>query len=187
MLELIEICKAYQKPVLTNVSFSIENRGLYLIRGESGVGKTTLLRLIAGLEKADSGEILWKEKAKISVVFQEPRLMPHLSLLENLFLVRKDRDEERAKAILKRLSLDGNESKRPHQLSGGMKLRAAIARSLYYGGDIYLWDEPTKELDPRNRETVAEIIAELAREKAVLVVTHDPLLQGGTEISLLSE
>jgi len=187
MFELIEICKAYQKPVLTNVSFSVKNQGLYLIRGESGIGKTTLLRLIAGLEQPDCGEIHWKREVKISMVFQEPRLMPHLSLIENLYLVGKERDEARAKSILKRLGLDGNEAKRPHQLSGGMKLRAAIARSLYYGGDLYLWDEPTKELDPKNRETVAEIIAELAREKTVLVVTHDPLLQGGIELSLCSE
>ena len=116
------------------------------------------------------------------MVFQEARLVPYLTLLENLLLMKKEKDLQRAKEILSSLSLSDAFEKFPSELSGGMKLRGAIARSLYYGGDLYLWDEPTKELDEENRKKVISILQELAKEHLVIAVTHDEKLCGETEI-----
>jgi ABC-type multidrug transport system ATPase subunit len=182
MLRIHNLQKEYNKPVIRNFSYAFEKKGLYLLRGESGVGKTTLFRLIAGLEKADSGSI--EKSGKISMVFQEARLIPHLTLLENLLIVKKEPDREEALAVLRRVGLDKDSEKYPHELSGGMALRGAIARSLYFGGDIFLWDEPTKELDPDNRERVIALAKELSQTKLVIAITHDPAFTGGIELLL---
>ncbi len=182
MLKINNLSKSYDKQVLKDFSYEFSEKGLYLIRGNSGAGKTTLLRLIAGLEKADQGEIQLNKEKQISVVFQEARLAPFLTLMENILLVKKDKDRDKANAILQELSLSDASNQYPRELSGGMKLRGAIARSLYYGGDIYLWDEPTKELDQENREKIIDIIQKLSKEKLMIVVTHDPEFHGGTEI-----
>lgn len=174
MLELKNITKRYQRPVLNHFSFSFPDRGLFLIRGNSGIGKTTLLRIIAGLEKPDEGEIILPDNARISFVFQEPRLVPHLSVLENILLVSDSPDEKKAIEILRVLGLEEAKDQKPHSLSGGMKLRVGVARSLYYGGSIYLWDEPTKELDPENRRIIRESAKRLAVDHLVLAVSHDP-------------
>lgn len=184
MITLKSVSKSYKKSVLKNFSYEFPETGLFIIRGKSGVGKTTLIRLIADLEKPECGEIILNQEKKISVVFQEARLIPFLSLKENILLVKKERDIESAKNILRELSLEDAAEKFPEELSGGMKLRGAIARSLYYGGDIYLWDEPTKELDPENKKRIVEIIHRISKNKLMIVVTHDPELFDGIEICL---
>ena len=184
MLTAYEICKAYDAPVLENFSYIFPEKGLVLIRGASGCGKTTLMRILAGLEQPDSGEIFSAQDLKISCVFQEARLAPHLTALDNLLLVSPKKDKQRAVEILNQLGLEDAIHKYPGELSGGMRLRVSIARSLYYGGDLYLWDEPTKELDPENRRTVKKIIDSLAKNACVIVVTHDPELYSDTEIFL---
>ncbi|MBQ4037619.1 MAG: ATP-binding cassette domain-containing protein [Clostridia bacterium] len=184
MLRVVKLCKSYEHAVLSDFSYDFPDRGLFLLKGESGRGKTTLLRLLAGLERPDRGEILRAEDAVISAVFQEARLVPHLSLLDNLLLVSKKKDKRRAMEILTRLRLAEAAHKKPPALSGGMKQRGAIARSIYYGGSIYLWDEPTGELDPENRRIVWEYAAQLAENALVICVTHDRDLRDGTVIEL---
>ena len=184
MLIANNIGKSYEKVVLNDFSYSFPDRGLILIRGASGCGKTTLLRILAGIEKQDQGTIDKDKKLKISCVFQEARLVPHLSVLENVLLVGTAKDKAMAIQHLTKLGLEKDLNKFPDELSGGMKLRASIARSLYYGGNLYLWDEPTKELDPDNRAVVAEIIHELSEKACVVVVTHDPELESEHEIRL---
>ena len=184
MLLARNVSKSFDKPVLTNFSFDFPQTGTVLIRGASGCGKTTLLRILAGLEKQDTGEICASRDIRISCVFQEARLVPHLSVLGNLLLVRDTKDKTKALAILKELGLEQDAHKFPHQLSGGMRLRVAIARSLYYGGNVFLWDEPTKELDPENRVKIRDIIQRLSQNACVIVVTHDSDLTGSTEINL---
>ena len=184
MLTVENLQKAYEKPVIQNLSLSFPEKGLFLIRGESGCGKTTLLRLIAGLEKADGGSIRLEKDKKISFVFQEARLVPHLTLMENLILVKEKSCKEEALAILEQVGLGEDAKKFPHQLSGGMRLRGAIARSLYYGGDVFLWDEPTKEVDPENREKIITLAKKLSEKALVIAVTHDPFFTGGEEIFL---
>lgn len=178
MLTVCNLSKSYDKPVLSDFSYTFPEKGIVLIRGASGCGKTTLLRILAGLEKQDSGKVCADRALKISCVFQEPRLVPHLSVQNNILLVKKDKDKDKAAFYLKELGLEKDAGKMPDELSGGMKLRASIARSLYYGGDLYLWDEPTKELDPENRAKVAKIIQALSQNACVVVVTHDPELTG---------
>ncbi|MBR2616171.1 MAG: ATP-binding cassette domain-containing protein [Clostridia bacterium] len=183
MLSINGITKAFgENLVLDEFSFEFPEKGLFLLRGKSGVGKTTLLRIIAGLEKPDRGSIC--RKGVLSMVFQEARLLPFSTLWENVLIVKRERDEKRAEALLKQFGLWEARALFPDALSGGMRLRGAIVRTLYYGGDIFLWDEPTKELDPENRALVRGAIEALAREKLVIVVTHDPDLKGGTEIEL---
>lgn len=184
MIRADGLSKSYGKEIFSDLSFSLPQKGLVLIRGESGSGKTTLFRLLLGLEKADAGEIEIAEGAIFSAVFQEPRLAEHLTLLENILLVKKERDKKRALAILEALQLSDAAEKFPRQLSGGMRLRGAIARSLYYGGNLYLWDEPTKELDPENKKRVIEIITSLSKNALVLVITHDPDLKSEHLIQL---
>ena len=182
MLRVNKICKSYENPVLTDFSYEFPDRGLILVRGSSGCGKTTLLRILAELEKSDRGTIEREKSITLSCVFQEARLVPHLTVLENVLLVGGAKDKAHAVRLLTRLGLGSDLNKFPDELSGGMKLRASIARSLYYGGDLYLWDEPTKELDPENRAIVSEIIRELAEKACVVVVTHDPELKSEREI-----
>ncbi|MBR7165042.1 MAG: ATP-binding cassette domain-containing protein [Clostridia bacterium] len=182
-MKLEDVKKAYNVPVIKGFSYDFPKSGLFLIRGRSGVGKTTLLRIMAGIEKADSGKVSLKGEV-ISMVFQEDRLLPFLTLKENVLITKKHRDESKAQALLERFGLKDAADLYPAELSGGMRLRGAIVRSLYYGGDIYLWDEPTKELDPENRALVIEAIRERAKDALVITVTHDPELTGGTEIEL---
>ncbi len=183
MLCIDNLSKSYDHPVIKRFSYSFPEKGLFFLRGKSGSGKTTLLRLIAGLEKPDKGTIRAKSKS-ISMVFQEDRLLPFFSLMENILLVKKERDEKKAESLLLQFGLLEAKEKFPSELSGGMRLRASIVRSLYFGGDIYLWDEPTKELDPDNRALVIQAIKTLSKEALVIVVTHDSDLVGGTEITL---
>lgn len=184
MIQAKGLFKAFGKEVISDLSFSLPETGLVLIRGESGSGKTTLLRLLLGLEKPDAGSLKTKEGTVFSVVFQEPRLAEHLSLLENILLVKKERDKKKALEILNSLQLSDAAEKHPSQLSGGMKLRGAIARSLYFGGNVYLWDEPTKELDPENKKRVIGIIEALSKEALLIVITHDPDLKSEHVIDL---
>ncbi|MBR5296041.1 MAG: ATP-binding cassette domain-containing protein [Clostridia bacterium] len=184
MLKALNLNKAYDKAVISDFSFAFPEKGLFLIRGSSGSGKTTLIKLLANLEKADSGKVETNKEDKISFVFQEPRLVPHLNLLENVLLVKKEKDTAKAREILKALGLEKDEKKHPNELSGGMKLRTSIARSLYFGGNIYLWDEPTKELDPENAKNIIEIIKNLSEKHLVIVVTHDQNLESENIIEL---
>ncbi len=183
MLTITELYKAYGAPVISGFSYTFPPKGLVVIRGASGSGKTTLLRLIAGLEKPDSGRIETDCK-RISFVFQEARLVPNLTVLDNVLLVKKEKDKKEALAILDRLGLGEARKKYPHQLSGGMKLRVAIARSVYFGGELYLWDEPTKELDPENCRIIRDLMKEVSGKALFLTVTHDPEIVGDMVIRL---
>lgn len=188
MLRIKNLNKSYDHPVISSFSYDFPEKGLFMIRGASGCGKTTLFRLILGLEKPDSGEIERSEEKKISVVFQEPRLLEFKTVLENVLFVSLTKPDEeareRAEQILRNLGLEEAKNLYPSALSGGMKGRVAVARSLFYGGDIYLWDEPTKELDAKNRLLIMREVEKIAKKSLVIIISHDPELQGGTEINL---
>ena len=185
MLTVKKLCKAYDKTVISDFSFTFPEKGLFLIRGASGSGKTTLLRLIAGLETPDSGTVEKKESDKISFLFQEPRLVPNLTVLENVLLVAKEKDVKKAVEYLEMLGLEKDLKKYPDELSGGMKLRCAVARSLYFGGNVYLWDEPTKELDPENAKKITDLMKTLSKDHLVIVVTHDENIKSENVITLI--
>ena len=154
--------------VLRDFSAELSMSGVTVLRGPSGAGKTTLFRLLLGLEKPDSGEICGMEGRKPAVVFQEDRLLPWASALENVSLVS---EQTVAEAYLTRLGLGDSLHQLPRELSGGMKRRVAIARALAFGGDLLLLDEPFTGLDEENKRVCAEAI--LDRRVPVLVITHD--------------
>ena len=154
--------------VLNNFSAAIPLCGVTVIRGASGAGKTTLFRLLLGLEKPDAGEILGMQGRKPAVVFQEDRLLPWSNALENVSL---GSDAARANAALSRLGLCESMCQLPRELSGGMKRRVAIARALAFGGDILFLDEPFTGLDEENKRIAAN--AMLEPHIPIIVITHD--------------
>jgi len=165
------------KCILNSFSYVFDECGIYAIVGESGVGKTTLLRMIAGLDTKYSGEILGGGFKNISFAFQEYRLFPALSALDNVIYAiadKKDFDVElRARNMLKRLGFtDSDTDLFPSELSGGMKQRVSLARAFLKNAPVLLLDEPTKELDAEHAAKVVKIISEIAARSLVIMVTH---------------
>lgn len=191
MLELKNIEKSFSgRKILDGISLKVTDGEIMCIVGQSGGGKTTLLRCISGLERIDEGEMMLdgrkfdpmsSKEALIGVVFQEYNLFPHLSVLENVTLapeiaLKKDPQavEKEARQLLKKLSLEGKENLYPYQLSGGQKQRVSIARALAMHPKILCYDEPTSALDPGLRDKVRDIILSLKNESITqIVVTHD--------------
>ena len=191
MLELKNIKKSFSgRKILDGISLKVTDGEIMCIVGQSGGGKTTLLRCISGLERIDEGEMILdgrkfdpmsSKEALIGVVFQEYNLFTHLSVLENVTLapksaLKKDPQavEKEARQLLKKLALEGKENLYPYQLSGGQKQRVSIARALAMHPKILCYDEPTSALDPGLRDKVRDIILSLKNESMTqIVVTHD--------------
>ena len=193
MLELKNISKSFgDKVILNNLNLEVKDGEILCIVGQSGGGKTTLLRCISGLEKIDGGQILIdgqvfdpytneNNDSVIGVVFQEDNLFPHLTVLQNVTLAptmvlkkKKEIAENEAKNLLNGLALEGKEGLYPFQLSGGQKQRVAIARALAMKPQILCYDEPTSALDPGLTATVKDIVLNLKKEGTTqIIVTHD--------------
>ena len=192
MLELQNINKAFGgKQILTNFSLSIPEKQILAIVGPSGGGKTTLLRMLAGLETIDSGEIYYngeslaidelEKRNLLGFVFQDFQLFPHLSVLENLTLspiktmsMEKEVAEKKARGLLEQLGLAGHADAFPFSLSGGQKQRVALARAMMINPEIIGYDEPTSALDPELRLEVEKLILQnKERGMTQIVVTHD--------------
>jgi len=192
MLELRNINKAFGgKQILTNFSLSIPEKQILAIVGPSGGGKTTLLRMLAGLETIDSGEIYYngeslaidelEKRNLLGFVFQDFQLFPHLSVLDNLTLspiktmsMEKEVAEKKARGLLEQLGLAGHADAFPFSLSGGQKQRVALARAMMINPEIIGYDEPTSALDPELRLEVEKLILQnKERGMAQIVVTHD--------------
>ena len=190
LLELINIKKSFSTEksrilVLDNVSFGVGIEEFVCLVGPSGCGKSTLLRMIGGLEKADSGEILFhgepvtSPSPKISMVFQLFGLLPWKTALENVEVplevlgIKKDDRAHTAIEYLKLVGLEGFENTYPHDLSGGMKQRVGIARALALKPEVLLMDEPFSSLDEITAKTLREL---------VLNIWHNPALPTNTFI-----
>lgn len=196
-----DLGKVYPSPkgeiqVLQGLDFSLERGEIVAVMGASGVGKTTFLNLIGGLDKPTAGKVFLegddihikeeKEKARlrnknIGFVFQFYHLLPEFSALENVFLpllIRGlDRREAEARAfhLLREMNLEERAFQRPSQLSGGEQQRVAIARALVNEPKLLLADEPTGNLDVRSGESIMNLILELHRKKGLssIIVTHN--------------
>ena len=166
--------KAYDgRPVLTDVSFRA-GPGVLCLMAPSGVGKTTLLRILLGLEKADGGSISGTEGCRWAAVFQEDRLLEQLDALGNLrFALGKGFDSAAAKRLLEELGLEPEDRKPVREYSGGMKRRLALARALLAESDALALDEPFTGLDRESRQRALECIRRWTAGKPVLLVTHD--------------
>lgn len=172
---LDKVTKSYDShTVLCDLSAVIDENTA--IMGASGAGKTTLTRLILGLESADSGEIRFSGKPRFSAVFQEDRLFEDFTAIENITaIIGRGKEKERyACDMLSRLMIDEEEQNKPtRDFSGGMKRRVAIARALLFESDILVLDEVFKGLDENTRDRVAAVIREYARGRLIILITHD--------------
>lgn len=173
ILMIKEITKSYGKQkVLENISFNLNESERICIYGKSGIGKTTLLRIIAGLEKADSGKITFM--GKVSMVFQEDRLLENTDVYTNLYCVLGSRfDKAEADMHLKEVGLEGAGNKIVSELSGGMKRRVAIVRCMMKSSETILLDEPFKGLDTILKDNIIRYVVKYLNGRAVIMVTHD--------------
>lgn len=192
MLELRNISKKFgDKQILKDFNLIVPEKQVLAIVGPSGGGKTTLLRMLAGLETIDSGQVIYngetldvaelEKRNLLGFVFQDFQLFPHLSVLENLTLspiytmnISKEEAEEKAQGLLARLGLSEHAKAYPYSLSGGQKQRVALARAMMINPEIIGYDEPTSALDPALRLEVEKLILQ-NREMGMtqIVVTHD--------------
>lgn len=192
MLELKNISKKFKdKEILSNFNLKVEENKILAIVGPSGGGKTTLLRMLAGLESIDSGEIIFngenlplnelEKRNLLGFVFQDFQLFPHMTVLENLVIspietmgIKKDEAEAKAIKLLEQLGLENYCKSYPHSLSGGQKQRVALARAMMIEPKIIGYDEPTSALDPELRLEVEKLILQNKKLGITqIVVTHD--------------
>ena len=177
--------------VLKELNLSVKKDKITVILGRSGCGKTTLLRLIAGLESVSLGEIKFKEPAKIGFVFQEARLMPFLNVYENIVFALKKHEIEPAKidSLISMIGLSDFKFAAVSQLSGGMSSRVSLARVLAYKANLILMDEPFAALDAFTRASMQAEILKIKAGKTILFVTHniDEALFLADEIILLEK
>jgi NitT/TauT family transport system ATP-binding protein len=204
-LELRELSKRFEVPVLEQLNLLVRPGEFLCLLGPNGCGKTTLLRVLAGLEQPDGGTVLLdgievdlsgSHAGSIGLVFQEPRLLPWQSIERNIASCLKPlgvtgtRAAERIREVLSRVGLAGFEHYYPGRLSGGMQQRASIARALAVEPEILLMDEPFSALDPENRRIMQVEVARLWREtgKTVVFITHsiEEALRLGTRVVLFS-
>lgn len=178
-LQADNISKSYgAKQALATTSLSFVEHSFTCIVGRSGCGKTTLLRLLGALEVADSGSVSLAQAKRLATVFQEARLMPWLTVADNITLAAKvnnSLDSQHLPELLEQLGLTGCEQLYPHELSGGMAQRVALGRTLFYNPDVILMDEPFSALDYFTRQGLQQTLLKLfANErKTIIFVTHD--------------
>ena len=173
MLKINNISKKYgDNEVIRSFSMVCPDIGAIAIMGASGIGITTLLNIIAGIEKADSGEIE-STFEKTSYKFQEPRLLEWLTARENIEVVLPSVSKNEALKWLEAVGLTDSFDKYPSELSGGMQQRVALARALAYQGNLLLLDEPFSAVDAETKKILIDIIKEYAKDHAVMLVTHD--------------
>ena len=202
MIEIRDIVKSYRtgdlvQRALDGVSITFRENEFVAVLGPSGSGKTTFLNILGGFDRADSGDIVvggvstrdygdveWDtyRNHRIGFIFQSYNLIPHQTVLANVELaltlagVGRAERGRRAAAALERVGLGAHLNKRPSQLSGGQMQRVAIARALVNDPEIVLADEPTGALDTETGVQVMELLADVARERLVIMVTHNPQL-----------
>lgn len=172
---MCDITKSFgEKRVLSGVSLCLDRGDIAVLSGMSGGGKTTLLRIAAGLEAFDSGAV--EREGTIAFVFAEARLFPAFTVLENVTAVmrgEKRENEERARHILSSLELSDACGLYPREISSGMAARVAIARAVAFDADIYLLDEPFKSLDGELKMRVMRELKTFFATKTVLIISHD--------------
>ena len=200
MIEVKGLQKAFgSEQVLKDVSFTVEKGETVAVIGYSGAGKSTMLRCLIDLEKADGGDVLIEGEpliqngryaddktarricGKMGMVFQSFNLFPHMTVMGNLIgapvAVKKEDKQQamaRAREKLKLVGLEDNAEAHPSELSGGQKQRVAIARALMMDPDMLLFDEPTSSLDPQLTAEVLSVIKELAKgNMTMIIVTHE--------------
>lgn len=164
-----------EKTLFRHFDLNIKGAGIYALCGDSGTGKTTLLRIISSLDREYSGGV--SVLGKIAYCFQEHRLFPTLTASENIYELLHERptdaDKRSARELLISLGFkEADTELYPNELSGGMRQRVSFARAFLSDADILLFDEPTKELDAYHRGIILELLKELSQEKLIILVSH---------------
>ena len=175
-LEVINLTKSFDgRPVLSGLSHTFPEGRVSCILGRSGVGKTTLLRLVAGLEKPDAGRVLGVPEGGLSMLFQEDRLPPQLTAAGCLrcVLPRTPERDATVEGALRALGLGDALDQPVREFSGGMARRVALARALLYPSPLVLLDEPFKGLDAATRDRAVAFARPLLAGRTTLLVTHD--------------
>ena len=190
-IEVKDLCKTYEgQQVLKNISFEVKKGEFLAVLGLSGCGKTTLLRILIGLEKQDSGTIqkdgqeisaLRPDQRGMGIIFQNYALFPNMTVLQNVeyaLKLRKEmagKAEEIAKRTLDMIGMSEHLDKKPRQLSGGQQQRVAIARTLALNPDVILLDEPISALDVTNREIMKKELKEIQKKfgSIMIFITHE--------------
>lgn len=174
-MEIRHISKRFaDKQVLKDISFAFKKSSTTGITGDSGRGKTTLINIILGLIKPDSGEARISPAQRIGCVFQEDRLIEHLSARKNIALTASSRAKSSdIDAALRELGLDPSNDDPVSKYSGGMRRRVAIARAVLAKPDILILDEPFKGLDAAARKAAAHYIMQNCADACRIIVTHD--------------
>lgn len=193
-IELVDISKTYfnvsnkeEIKAVNDISFNVEDGDFVSIIGPSGCGKTTLLRIISGLEQPSTGKIFLRGKeierpyGQVGLIFQEYALFPWRTVIDNIDFgleikkVPKKKRKEMARFYLNKFNLDGFENEYPKELSGGMKQRVAIARTLINDPELLLMDEPFGSLDSQTRNSMQEFLLKVWQEtkKTILFVSHN--------------
>ena len=175
--------------VLKDINFNFQSGVLNIVSGESGVGKTSLLNLIAGLERpssgsivldnitqADSNHFIEPEKRNIGFVFQDFALFPHMSIESNITFAGES-DNKFFNKLVRRMSLADHLKKYPHEISGGQQQRVSIARALFSKPKILLIDEPVSNQDKENKTEIIKIISEFIKNQNIIciIVSHDEI------------
>jgi len=160
------------KQVLKDFSLTLPTSGVTVLSGPSGCGKTTLLRVLAGLERPQSGRVSGITPSKSAFLFQEDRLLPGRTVLQQLTDVMSKERWNEAPRFLALAELTGEENTLPRQLSGGMSRRLALVRALALGGELYLLDEPFTGIDLPRRRRLMAALKELGRP--VVLASHEP-------------
>ncbi|HIQ99817.1 MAG TPA: amino acid ABC transporter ATP-binding protein [Candidatus Scybalocola faecavium] len=204
LLEVEGLYKAFKGvQVLSDINFNVEKGEIVSLLGQSGAGKTTIIRCITGLERPDQGNIaingqyicqkkdgkmtyagkkeLYEIRRQMGMVFQSYHLFPHMTVLRNVTLALTDvhkmsqaQAKSKAMEMLKSLGLEDKADSRPYELSGGQKQRVAIARSCVTNPRLLCFDEPTAALDPQTTKEMTRIIKNLAEEgMGILIISHD--------------
>lgn len=171
---ITDLCKSFDdNEILKNVNITLEDSSKYCLMGASGIGKTTLLRILMELERADSGCISGIDTKNISCMFQEDRLIPDLSAIDNVRIVLR-RKNNRAEVRNNLLSIlpDDSLDLPVSSLSGGMKRRVALARALSYPGKLIILDEPFTGLDKDTKLNVINYILKMRNNRTLLIATH---------------
>lgn len=170
MISLERITKSYEKELYKEFSYAFPTEGIICLFAPSGYGKTTLFRLMLGLDKPESGRIMGMDNLRTSVVFQEDRLLPWLSGKENLLAVSKD--EALCEKLIEEFGLQEDILKYPDQMSGGIRRQVSIMRALLYDGDVFFLDEPFQAIDVVKREEIITILKKRLRGKLTFFITH---------------
>ncbi len=190
MLELRQLCKGFDSPVLDRLDLSIETGEFFVVVGPSGIGKTTLLRCVAGLEQPDAGSVIIDKQAMngvppykrpVAMTFESYALYPHLTVFENIASPLRARRldaqaiKEKVEGVAKLLRIDPLLDRRPGEISGGQKQRTALGRTLVAQPKVFLLDEPISHLDAKIRHELRQQFHTLEelRRTATLYVTHD--------------